>query len=532
MDTMTKRVVKGAMLLTIAGLISKVLSAAYRIPLQNLTGDLGFYIYQQVYPIIGTVMILSLYGFPVAISKLTVETIKENKPLTMKHFYFPLLLILFSINSLFFIFIYFASPFIAESIGDQQLQKAFQLAAFLFLFMPFLALLRGVFQGKEEMKQTAYSQVIEQVFRVTIIIAVAYFIFTGKLELYRIGEAGVLATMTGMIVAILFLSFITWKRYKREKVMKHVNIPWRYYFYVCVSIGFIASLNHMILILIQLADVLTLVPNLVEYGLSPIQAMESKGVLDRAQPLIQFGIVFGSSFALALIPAVVQGMEKHQENDLYVSIQEAIAVSFYIAFGATVGLIILLPETNILLFTNTDGTRSIQILVLSILLTSITITACAILQGINQIRQPVIWICIAFLIKLVLNELLVPIWGIGGSAIATVISLSILCSLILTTLYKKLSGLSIFKLVNWKAFFFANGGMMIYLLLVKGLFTVKELSRLQMGVYVLFLVFSGAFIYLLLLLRYKAFTKNQLLALPFSSKITKLEKFVERKSNR
>src|SRR5690625_7667090 len=101
MDTMTKRVVKGAMLLTIAGLISKVLSAAYRIPLQNLTGDFGFYIYQQVYPIIGTVMILSLYGFPAAVSKLTAETIEDNRSLSLQHFYIPIFIILFAINSLF-----------------------------------------------------------------------------------------------------------------------------------------------------------------------------------------------------------------------------------------------------------------------------------------------------------------------------------------------------------------------------------------------------------------------------------------------
>ncbi len=43
-------VMKGALLLTLAGLAGKVLSAGYRIPLQNLTGDVGFYIYQQVYP--------------------------------------------------------------------------------------------------------------------------------------------------------------------------------------------------------------------------------------------------------------------------------------------------------------------------------------------------------------------------------------------------------------------------------------------------------------------------------------------------
>src|SRR5690625_6113673 len=105
----TNRLVKGALLLTVAGFISKILSAGYRIPLQNLTGDFGFYVYQQIYPILGIVIILSLYGFPSAVSKITAEFKVKGKSLSFKNFYLPILIILFSINSLFFIFLFFNS---------------------------------------------------------------------------------------------------------------------------------------------------------------------------------------------------------------------------------------------------------------------------------------------------------------------------------------------------------------------------------------------------------------------------------------
>ncbi|MED4871675.1 oligosaccharide flippase family protein, partial [Geobacillus stearothermophilus] len=64
---------KGAAALTAATLLTKLLSALYRIPYQNMVGDVGFYIYQQVYPIYGIVVALSLTGYPVAISKLIAE---------------------------------------------------------------------------------------------------------------------------------------------------------------------------------------------------------------------------------------------------------------------------------------------------------------------------------------------------------------------------------------------------------------------------------------------------------------------------
>src|SRR5690625_6752415 len=93
-----KQFIRGAFILTIAGFISKILSAFYRIPIQNLTGDYGFYIYQQIYPFIATVTILSLYSFPAAISKLGAELGK--KKVSFKHFLLPIFLILLCINGL------------------------------------------------------------------------------------------------------------------------------------------------------------------------------------------------------------------------------------------------------------------------------------------------------------------------------------------------------------------------------------------------------------------------------------------------
>ncbi len=60
---------RGAIILTIASFVTKVLSAFYRIPYQNIAGDVGFYIYQQIYPFYGFCLILATYGFPIIISK-------------------------------------------------------------------------------------------------------------------------------------------------------------------------------------------------------------------------------------------------------------------------------------------------------------------------------------------------------------------------------------------------------------------------------------------------------------------------------
>src|SRR5690625_1201310 len=525
----TNNIVRGAIMYTIAGLLSKVLSATYRIPLQNLTGDLGFYIYQQVYPLLGTVMILALYGFPVAISKLTAEQKAQHKSMTA--FYLPLLTILMIMNGAFFVLLYVLAPTISVWIGDEQLVSAFRLAAWTFILIPFLALLRGVSQGHGQMKQTAYSQVVEQFIRVTIIIVASYLIFIERLDIYEIGEAGAIATLVGMGVAIILLILSIPKQMK-NKQPPQINkgqkspIPWTYYIKTCFTLGVLATFNHLILLLMQMVDMLTLVPSLIQYGLSSVEAMEAKGIFDRGQPLIQFGVVFGSAFALALIPNVI-----HKEaSDVQArAVRDALLFGFYLAFGATIGLFSVMKETNMLLFTNSTGTSSLQILSLTIVLTSITITTATVLQSLGKVKWILYLIVSAVVLKTILNRVLVPNIEIMGSAIATVVSMFFLCVATSIILHKKLPIVQFMRHIRWGPLLVASSGMVLYILLMQYVwFYFLEPTRLVLLLYIVVIVSTGALLYVLLLLRYNVLTNKQIQALPFSTIILKWKTKVQK----
>lgn len=519
-------VLRGALLLTLAGIISKVLSAIYRIPLQNLTGDLGYYIYQQVYPFIGTVMILSLYGFPVAVSKLTADAYLQQRPVTWKQFYFPLLVVLFLINGTIFLMIFFSAPMIAQLSGDTAFTSIYRVAAFPFLFVPLIALMRGSFQGIGEMTQTAYSQVIEQFLRVGIIISAAYFVFIEWITVQQIALAGVLATMVGMVAVTLFLLYFFRRHpYQPDHNEQVQSIPWRHLFYTCLVLGMVASINQLILIFIQFVDVVTLVPNLMEYGFTSLEAKKWKGVFDRGQPLIQFGVVIGASFALALIPAMARENAQLKRANLR-TIQDALTLSFYLASGATVGLICILPEVNLLLFMDERGTFSLQVLAVSILITSIAMTGSAILLSENRWKYILYAISLMISVKYLLNELLIPSFGITGSAVATVTSLLLFLLLIV----RRLKGIRFVRSIRWRAYISATFAMIVYLLFLKTtIYPILQLSRIGLLCYVLFIVTTGAFIYFILLLRYDGFSSRQISSLPCSAFLLKLKYMVKRK---
>src|SRR5690606_29013590 len=162
--------------------------------------------------------------------------------------------------------------------------------------------------------------------------------------------------------------------------------------------------------------------------------------------------VLGSSFGLALIPSMAKDARNRQQH-----IVSSLKISFYLAWGATIGLILLFPEANQLLFQDNLGEQALTLLMVAILLSSLVITSSSILQGLGHIKWTAFFILGAFLIKWLLNWILVPYIGIIGGSIATVGSLLFLT---ITTLLKLKMGQSK-KLVhmNWKAFIIANFGM-------------------------------------------------------------------------
>ncbi len=208
-QTTIKNLMKGAVWLTLASLLSKILSAVYRIPFQNMVGDIGLYIFQQVYPIYGIAMTLALAGFPIIVSRL----IAEEKDVTKREEIFQSALqVMIGVGLVFFFVIFFGAEFIARVMGDVHLTVLIRVISFAFLLMPFLASLRGFFQGHEQMIPTAISQTIEQLVRVVIIIAGATGAVALGWNLYMTGAVAMSGAVVGGFGALARSSISTGAR--------------------------------------------------------------------------------------------------------------------------------------------------------------------------------------------------------------------------------------------------------------------------------------------------------------------------------
>ena len=303
-----KTFMKGASILTISAIIVKLLGAVYRVPFQNLVGDKGFYIYQQVYPFIGIFIVWTSYGFAVAVSKLLAGSTDRGEAKAVMRVAFTYLLIL---SLSFFVILTIFAPFFARSMGDPDLAPLLRAGAYIVLVMPALAVLKGSFQSEGQMVPVAVSGIGEQLFRVMVILIGTYIAIRTGASLYTAGEVAMWGAVVGESAGVVILALYfrnTFKGPLRKvdtwHVVKELTV-------VSVSV----SASSLILLLFQLVDSFTVYRILLSSGYIADRAMELKGVYDRGQPLVQMGILIASTLALAIIPLIAHHSTKKGDGE-------------------------------------------------------------------------------------------------------------------------------------------------------------------------------------------------------------------------
>lgn len=433
----------GTVWLAITSLIVKILSAVYRIPFQNMVGNIGFYIYQQVYPFYGIGMTFALTGFPAFISKkVAQENNQLQKKVIARNYWY--LLLLFG-GSLFVLLQLFSTK-IAVAMDDSHLAIVIQNVSWMYLLMPFLAVGRGYCQGNLDMTTTAHSQLVEQVLRVGIILAAAAIGIRQHLSLYTIGSWAILGGTFGAAAAMLFFWPVFFHELRFTKVavtvaeLKKLARP-------LFTEGLIFCLNAALLILLQLIDSFTLKKYLQASGLLPTTAAALKGVFDRGQPLLQLGLVITNAIAVSSLPALINQQKKQSNQIVRWKVQQLFQLALLFAFAAAIGLTVLMPQINWVLFGSAQGSFALAVNSLTIPLATIIILDNVLLQIEEQQVAAFKVILLIIIGKIFFNWLLITPYGINGAAWGSVLSL--LVGMIAAGRLERSVGFSYLRTAGW-----------------------------------------------------------------------------------
>jgi len=525
-----RKLLQGTVILAFAALFSKVLGVIYRIPYQNITGDLGFYVYQQVYPIYSMLLILATAGFPLAVSKLVAERIAIGDHLGAKKIFRASAFILMITGFIFFLLLFLSAPLIAGWMEDPNLILPIRSVSFALLVVPVMGAIRGYFQGHQNMLPTAISQIVEQIVRVATILLLSYWLIHNNYNVYYAGAGAVFGAFTGAISALFVLLFFWWRGNRHGK--NEGSMPdqedfslWKItqkimYYAIPICLG------SIVLPMLQLVDALTVAKVLIHSGWEEEIARKLKGIFDRGQPLIQFAAFFATALGLALVPSIAEANAQKNQELIVLRTSVAMRLTLLIGLAASFGLAILAEPINIMFYKTDEGSVALAILAFTALFSTLGIASGSILQGLGHVMLPARNLLVGVMVKVLCNLILIPLWGINGAAISTVAAYAVATFLNIISL-QKYTGLQFqfraffvkpIVAVLMMAFFVWGAKETMTWLLVKQLTSERFIHTIVS----LTAVGLGAGIYGLSLLRVGAITREELLLIPKGKKLVGL----------
>lgn len=200
--------IKNALIISMSGLIVKILGAFYRIPLTNLLKTEGLGIYQTAFP---TYLILMTFTGAAATTTMTglISAGENGKNVFHKSlaFFLPLGIV----GAAFMIFL---SGVLSSMQGNPEAKGSYIALAPSLIFVAVISSVRGYFQGKNNMYPTAISQIIEQAVKIVVgLTLLNLFSYTPAAG----GLFACLAVSAGELVAAIYLIVALKKRSKIER---------------------------------------------------------------------------------------------------------------------------------------------------------------------------------------------------------------------------------------------------------------------------------------------------------------------------
>lgn len=505
-----QKLLTGAVTLTAATVISKLLGSLFRIPLQNIAGDEVLGLFTLVYPVYMVSLLLSVAGIPLAISKLIAEA---NEKESIRHIYRTSGLLAAGFGILSFLLIFTFSDPISMWLGGEETKLALILVSTSLIAAPYMAVYRGYFQGFQDMNPTAVSQVLEQFFRTCIILLAAYVFTKSGYPSEMVAGLIMLGSLVGVGTSLVYLRW------------KYVRSPYRIQTgRTRLSFSEFRTWSVRILRLsipIAFGSIVMASMNIIDSFTIPFRFRGEElsyvyGLYGRGLSLVQITTVFATSIILPLLPMMSELKKKDRTHEVRELTERTHYYTHLLAWPAAAGLISLAVPINITLFSNAEGSSTIAILGASSVFTSISIIGTAILQGLDR-STTALWIVgIALIVKAAGNLLLVPSYGIEGAGLATLGAyiLSVVLNTILIFRAVRFSVITVPILKGILASLIMGivlTGMMLF-------FEISFWNRFGVAFFTLFSCVLGAGIYILLLLFMKAVDRTMLERIPVLNK--------------
>lgn len=412
--------ITGTLLMTAAGVLSRIIGFFYRIFLSRTIGAEALGIYQLIGPVFSLCFALTASSIQTSISKFVGDAIggcKDSLCGEKKARAYLILGLVLScgLSILTGIFMYFNADWIAvRFLGEARCAPLLLLLTYSLLPCCIHACINGYYYGRKNAFVPSLCQLIEQIARVGSV-WIIFQITTEKdipLTAFHAVCGLVIGEAAGLLVSMSAL--LREKRLPRgsytsdsvcNRTMTHTFLAMVIPLTINrLSVAFSTSLENL------------LIPQKLQlYGYSQADALSIYGILSgMTLSIILFPCVLTNSLSVLLLPAISEARGRSNENQIRRTTQKAIRLGLLLGFAFTILFLFTGDMIGNKLFHNALAGRFICRLSWLCPLMYITSLLSSILHGLGRPKQVLFVNLLACLIRIGMIWFLVPAYGIGA----------------------------------------------------------------------------------------------------------------------
>ena len=565
--------VQGALILTVATVIVKIIGALFKVPLTNMIGGVGMGYFNSAYHLFNPLYALSTSGLPVAVSRMVSESVALGKHREARKIMRLSTTIFMTAGIAAFLIMILGSKLFVNSIKNANaLWCVIALSPAVF-FGCMTSSYRGYYEGLRNMYPTALSQIIEAVVKLAAGIGFTYMMLEIGMNQYI--KTGVVfgktvANMTearaaalpyaaaGAVAGVTLSTLAGWAflalRHKVvgdgimrsdilsspktatnkelfKKIMK-IAVP------VCLG-----SLALNITSLVDLVSIMNRLSKVITNNLNTLLEMYKGNISEEAlvdtkeignylygifstMPATFFNIIpaITTTLGISALTNMTKAWTERNRAEIKLNIETTLKITSLIAMPAGIGLMALSKPVLTLFFSSKPqevniATPMLQVMGVAVIFVSLVSPINSLLQAIGRADLPVKFMVCGAVVKLAMNHFLVaiPSFNIQAAPYGTLACYIIMSMLALYALIRntkvQINAFSIFIKPLFSAGVCAVSARLCYIILR---------SRFGNTVSTVISVAVAAVIYLITLFMVKGIEKNDIKMLPKGEKIAKV----------
>ena len=440
--------IKGTLILTLTGLLSRVIGFFYRIYLSRLFGEEGMGIYQLLSPVLALSFSLCAAGIQTAISKYVAASVaKGNCKDSYRYLFTGLFLsLLLSVPCMLLLLMF--SDFVAvHFLLEARTASMLRIIALSIPAGAVHSCINGYYYGIKKTMLPSSTQIIEQFMRFFCVLA-ADFLARRSHTVPHINVA-VVGLVVGECAAMLIsLLAIYFRFYREEAGAGKSSLP-------CSNAGafgisrfhavknllvlaFPLTVSRIVVNLLQSVEAVAIPSRLCRYGYDSVTALSVYGVLTgMALPLLFFPNALTGSMSLLLLPMVSEADAKGNTDAVKNTTLKTIQSCLLLGAACTLFFFLSGPFLGRFLFHSELAGRYIRSLSLLCPFLYLCTTLSGILHGLGKAVSVFFVNIFSLSLRLLFVFFLIPAFGIDCYILSMVLSQLLSAFFYLFLLYRK-----------------------------------------------------------------------------------------------